>query len=66
MQHVLGPSGMFFVNYFLFTNNVYITLNAVQDINNIGNGHRTQTTHTYVLLELWVSFFILIFASTVL
>ena len=29
--------------FFLFTNNVYITLNTVQDINNIGNRHRTQT-----------------------
>ena len=43
---------------FLFTNDVYITLNAVQDINNVGNGHRTQMMHTHVPLGLWVSFFI--------
>ena len=60
----LGPSWyvFFYINFFsLFTNNVYITpnvTNTTQGNNNIGNGLRTQMTHTYVPLGLWVSFFI--------
>ena len=60
----LGPSWyvFFYINFFsLFTNNVYITpdvTNTTQGNNNVRNGLRTQMTHTYVPLGLWVSFFI--------
>ena len=61
----LGPSWYvyIFINFFSFS--LLITLlkpdvtNAIQDINNIGNRLRTQTTHTYAPLGLWVSFFII-------
>ena len=50
---ILSPLYVFY--YFYITPDV---TNAVQDNNNIRNGHRTQTMHTYALLGLLVSFFI--------